>query len=142
MAFADIEILGNIGGDPEMRYTPNGKPVTNFNVAVNHSRPDGNGGWEDLGTNWFRVAVFGEAAERHAENLRKGARVLVKGRFHAREYDRNDGGKGTSLDIVASKVLDLGRSARESDDREFALAPQSAGYQNGGSNSDLDDLPF
>jgi single-strand DNA-binding protein len=105
MAFADIEILGNLGGDPEMRYTPNGSPVTNFNVAVNHSRPDGAGGWQDLGTNWFRVATFGDAAERQAETLKKGDRVLVKGRFHAREFDRQDGSKGTSLDIVSTKVV-------------------------------------
>lgn len=143
MAFAELTLMGNLGGDPEMRYTPGGTSVTSFNVAVGISRKNKQTGeWDDLGTNWYRVAVFGEQGERLADTLKKGDRVLVMGRFHAREYDRNDGGKGTSLDVVASKVVNLGRSQRNREEPEFALAPQAAGYQNGGPNSDLDDLPF
>ena len=147
MAFAEIDIYGNLGGDPEMRYTPNGTAVTSFSVAVNHSKPDGNGGFEDLGTDWFRVAVFGNAAERHAENLAKGDKVLVRGRFKAREFDRNDGSKGTSLDIVASRVTKVGAKGESSGrDAAFAYEPAYAGGNNGGGGAsradDLDDLPF
>ena len=66
MAFCKIMFIGNLGRDPEMRYTPNGKPVTQFSVAVSHSKPDGQGGWVDEGTDWYRVSVFGDRAERAA----------------------------------------------------------------------------
>ena len=70
MAFSKIMFIGNLGRDPEMRYTPNGKPVTQFSVAVSHSKPDGQGGWVDEGTDWFRVSVFGDRAERAAYEAR------------------------------------------------------------------------
>ena len=99
--------IGNLGRDPEMRYTPNGRPVTQFSVAVSHSKPDGQGGWVDEGTDWFRVSVFGDRAERAAEQLRKGNRVFVEGRFKTREFEGQDGQKRTSLDVTADNVISL-----------------------------------
>ena len=148
MAFCKIMFIGNLGRDPEMRYMPNGKPVTQFSVAVSHSKPDGQGGWVDEGTDWFRVSVFGDRAERAAEQLRKGNRVFVEGRFRTREFEGQDGQKRTSLDLTADNVISLERRPRE-DEAGFTGAPAAVGASGGGGGSrppaddtDLDDLPF
>jgi single-strand DNA-binding protein len=163
MAFSKIMIIGNLGRDPEMRYTPNGKPVTQFSVAVSHSRPDGQGGWIDDGTDWYRVSVFGDRAERAAEQLRKGNKVFVEGRFKTREFEGKDGEKRTSLDVISDNVISLERRSRDDDSGgggSFSGAPVAAGasggYSSGGGgtggggsssrppadDTDLDDLPF
>jgi single-strand DNA-binding protein len=166
MAFSKVMIIGNLGRDPEMRYTPNGRQVTEFSVAVTHrGRDAATGEWADQGTDWFRVTVWGDRAERAAEEFRKGNRVFVEGRFRTREYDAKDGTKRTSLELTADNVIALERKSRD-DDGEFgssgpasgqrpanagapaasgapanAGAPAAArgGYDDGG---DLDDLPF
>ena len=85
MAFAKVMIIGNLGRDPEMRYTPNGRPVTEFSVAVSHrSRDPQTGEWADDQTDWYRVTVWGDRAERTAEQFRKGNKVFVEGRFRTK----------------------------------------------------------
>ena len=151
MAFCKIMFIGNLGRDPEMRYTPNGKAVTQFTVAVNQSKPDPNApsGWTDE-TDWFRVSVFGDRAERVADQVKKGSKVFVEGRFKSREFEGNDGQKRTSLDITADNVINLERRNREEGEGTFGAptgertpAPAGGGY--GGRPRDdegLDDLPF
>ena len=102
-----IQIIGNLGRDPELRYTPSGRPVASFTVAVNQSTKNQQSGEWIESTDWFRVSIWGERGERAAENLRKGSRVFVDGRFRAREYEANDGQKRMSLDITADTVLGL-----------------------------------
>jgi single-strand DNA-binding protein len=155
MAFAKVMIIGNLGRDPEMRYTPNGRPVTEFSVAVSHSKPDGSGGWVDEGTDWFRVTVWGDRAERTAEQFRKGNKVFVEGRFRTREYEAKDGQKRTSLEITADNVISL--DARVRDEEGGSFAAPSGGFAGGAAggggavkptrpaaprDDDLDDLPF
>jgi len=152
MAFSKIMIIGNLGRDPELRYTPNGKAVTQFSVAVSHSRPDGQGGWIDDGTDWYRVSVFGDRADRAAEQLRKGNKVFVEGRFKSREFEGKDGEKRTSLDITADNVISLERRGRDDDGGSFSGAPASVAAPPGGGgggsgrpsadDTDIDDLPF
>ena len=144
MAFCKIQIVGNLGRDPELRYTPNGRPVTEFSVAVNQStKNQQTGEWVEA-TDWFRVSVWGDRAERAAENLRKGVRVLVDGRFRTREYETKDGRKGTSLEITADTVLSLDR--REAGEGTFAGAPAGAAAPPGGrgalDDTEIDELPF
>jgi single-strand DNA-binding protein len=160
MAFSKVMIIGNLGRDPEMRYTPNGRAVTEFSVAVTHrGRDQQSGEWADLGTDWFRVTVWGDRAERTAEEFRKGNRVFVEGRFRTREYDAKDGTKRTSLEITADNVIALERKSR---DEEGSFGGSSGGSsQSGGGydrpagdgapvrptrapadDTDLDDLPF
>ena len=156
MAFCKVMIIGNLGRDPEMRYTPSGRPVTQFNVAVNQStKNQQTGEWVEA-TDWFRISVWGDRAERAAENLRKGNRVFVEGRFKTREFEGRDGQKRTSLEITADSLVNLEKRNREDGDGEFAAAaPRPAGAPaNGGGGSprgggggyddtsDLDDLPF
>lgn len=133
MAYAKLQIIGNVGRDPELRYTPAGKAVTQFSVAVGHSKPDGNGGWIDEGTDWFNVSVWGERGERLAETLKKGTKVLVDGRFKTREYDRKDGGHATSLDLSADTVVDLTGKREGTTARAERSAP---------ADDDIDELPF
>ena len=104
MAFSKAMIIGNLGRDPEMRYTPSGRPVTEFSVAVNQStKNQQTGEWVEA-TDWFRVTVWGDRAERTAEQFRKGNRVFVEGRFRTREYEARDGQKRISLEITADNV--------------------------------------
>ncbi|MEA2608661.1 MAG: single-strand DNA-binding protein [Chloroflexota bacterium] len=154
MAFCKVMIIGNLGRDPEMRYTPTGKPVTQFTVAVNQSTKNQQTGEWTEETDWFRVSVFGDRAERAAEQLRKGNRVFVDGRFRTREFEGNDGQKRTSLDVTADNVISLERRPRD-DDAAFSGVPgagsapaPSPGASSGGAgrppadDTDIDDLPF
>ena len=159
MAFSKVMIIGNLGRDPEMRYTPTGRPVTQFSVAVNQSTKNQQTGEWTEETDWFRVSVFGDRAERAAEQLRKGNRVFVEGRFRTREYDAKDGTKRTSLEITADNVIALERKSRDEEgsfgssggsyDRPAGAPDRPAG--DGGAirptrgpadDTDLDDLPF
>ena len=149
MSLCKIQIIGNLGRDPEMRYLPSGRPVTQFSVAVNQStKNQQTGEWVEE-TDWFRVSVFGQQAERSAENLRKGGRVFVDGRFRTREWEGQDGAKRTALEITADNVINLERRSREDGEGSFA-APQGerqpaaagAGYSGGRDDTELDDLPF
>jgi single-strand DNA-binding protein len=151
MALCKVMIIGNLGADPEMRYTPSGRPVTELRVAVNQStKNQQTGEWVEA-TDWFRVSIWGDRAERAAENLRKGNRVFVEGRFKTREYESRDGQKRTSLEITADSLVNLEKRTREEGEGEFAAAaaPARQPAGNGGSaprggfdDTELDDLPF
>ena len=154
MAFSKVMIIGNLGRDPEMRYTPNGRAVTEFSVAVTHSsRDQATGEWSDESTDWFRVTVWGDRAERTAEQFRKGNRVFVEGRFRTREFERKDGTKGISLEITADSVIPFERKPRDdegsfgssggSSERPAAAASPAVRPTRGpADDTDLDDLPF
>jgi single-strand DNA-binding protein len=109
---ANITIVGNLGRDPETRYTPNGRMNVALNVAVSHRFRDQSGQQQER-TNWFRVTAWGTQAEnldRMAQQgwLVKGRTVFIAGRFEAREYTGNDGALRTSLDITANEVQLVG----------------------------------
>ena len=112
MALCKVMIIGNLGSDPEMRYTPNNRAVTQFNVAVNQStKNQQTGEWVEE-TDWFRVSVWGDRAERMAESLRKGNKVFVEGRFKTRQFEGRDGQTRTSLEITADSIVNLERRRR------------------------------
>ena len=149
MALCKVMIIGNLGSDPEMRYTPTNRAVTQFNVAVNQStKNQQTGEWVEE-TDWFRVSVWGDRAERMAESLRKGNKVFVEGRFKTREFEGRDGKARTSLEITADSLVNLEKRAREDGEGQFA-APAAAGAPAGGGggssrpmdDTELDDLPF
>jgi single-strand DNA-binding protein len=114
MSFQKIMIVGNLGKDPELRYTPQGTPVCNFSVAVNERWQDASGGPQER-TTWFRVAVWGKRAEIANQYLKKGSLVYVEGRLAAREYTDRSGVLRTSLDINASDFQFLDRRPAESE---------------------------
>jgi single-strand DNA-binding protein len=123
MTLNKMMIIGNLGADPELRYTPTGKAVTNLRVAVNHNFRGPDGEWQKE-TQWFNVEVWDQAAERAAEQLRKGNKVYAEGRLRTREWEGQDGQKRTSVEIRADRVQSLER--REPGEGGFAPAEGSA----------------
>jgi len=112
MSLNKMMIIGNLGADPELRYTPSGKAVTNLRVAVNSNRRGPDGEWQEE-TLWLRVEVWDQAAERAAEQFRKGNKIYAEGELRAREYDGNDGQKRTSLELRFARVVNLERRPRD-----------------------------
>jgi single-strand DNA-binding protein len=115
MMFHKIILVGNLGKDPEMRYTPGGQPVTSFSVASNRKYTDA-GGQTVEETIWFRISVWGKQAEACKQYLAKGRQVLVEGRLVCdrqtggpRTYKRQNGEMGSSFEINAETVRFLGQ---------------------------------
>lgn len=102
-----VMIIGHLGRDPEMRYTPSGKPVTTFTVATSRSWNSADGE-RHTETEWFNVVAWGNLAEICKQYLAKGQQVYVEGRLQTRRWDDNDGGKHTSVEIVANEMMMLG----------------------------------
>jgi single-strand DNA-binding protein len=102
-----VMIIGHLGRDPEMRYTPSGKPVTTFTVATsrNWNSSDGERHTE---TEWFNVVAWGNLAEICKQYLTKGQQVYVEGRLQTRRWEDSEGVKHTSVEIVATEMLMLG----------------------------------
>jgi single-strand DNA-binding protein len=118
-----IMLIGNVGSDPEMRYTPNGKAVTSFRMATNY-RYMGSDGERREETEWFRVSVWGKQAESCNQFLSKGRRVYVEGRLHSRNWEGQDGQMRTSLEVTANRVIFLERAAPASLPEEGELEPE------------------
>jgi single-strand DNA-binding protein len=123
-----IMLIGNVGSDPEMRYTPNGKAVTSFRMATNYRYvgPDGERREE---TEWFRVSVWGRQAESCNQFLSKGKRVYVEGRLHSRNWEGQDGQMRTSLEVSANRVIFLDRVAPVSLPEEGELEPEDLPFE-------------
>jgi single-strand DNA-binding protein len=122
-----VEIIGNLGSDPEMRYTANGTAVTTFRVAV--GRTFNVEGERREETEWFRVVAWNKLAELVQAHLTKGRKVYVEGRQSTRSWDGPDGQKRYMTELVANQVLFLDR-------------PQGAGMPDVGGDVDPDDVPF
>ena len=103
-----VQILGNLGADPEMRYTPTGRAVTNFRVAVNRRWRDGEGQLQQR-VEWFRVVTWGRQAELANQYLQKGAPVYIDGRLQTRNYEGNDGQTHYITELVARDFILLPR---------------------------------
>jgi single-strand DNA-binding protein len=102
-----IQIIGNLGRDPEMRFTPQGTAVTTFTVAVNRRWADRSGGERDE-TEWFRVETWDKLADICNRYLTKGKQVYIEGRLRVRKYTDRDGMERTAVEIVANNMLMLG----------------------------------
>jgi single-strand DNA-binding protein len=102
-----VIIVGNLGRDPEMRYTPTGRPVTTLNVATNRRWTDAEGQRQEE-TTWFRVVVWGKQAESCNQYLSKGRQVLVEGRIRTGQYEDKSGQTRYTWELVASNVRFLG----------------------------------
>jgi single-strand DNA-binding protein len=100
-------IIGHLGKDPEMRYTPSGRPVTTFTVAVSRSWNSADGE-RHAETEWFNVVAWGNLAEICKQYLAKGQQVYVEGRLQTRRWDDKEGQKHTSVEVVANEMMMLG----------------------------------
>ena len=126
-----VMIIGNLGKDPEMRFTSNGSPVTNFSVAVSRQFGGADGERREE-TEWFTVVAWNKLAEQCNQFLQKGRKVYVEGRLQTRSWDGQDGQKRYRTEVVATAIqfLDRGTGAgggREAIDSDI---------------TDPDDLPF
>jgi single-strand DNA-binding protein len=123
-----VMLIGNLGTDPEMRYTANGSAVTTFRLAV--SRSFGGGEVERREeTEWFTVVTWNKLAELLGQHLQKGRKVYIEGRLASRSWDGPDGQKRYRTEVIANQVLFLDRA-------------QGAGFPDGGGDIEPDDLPF
>ena len=95
-----VILIGNIGADPELRYTPKGTAVTNFNVATNENWTDSSGERQER-TEWHRIVVWGRLAEICNQYLRKGSKVYIEGRLQTRSWEGQDGQKRYTTEVVA-----------------------------------------
>lgn len=153
-----VILLGNVGGDPETRYLPNGNAVTNITLATSDSWTDKQSGQKQERTEWHRVVFFGKLAEIAGEYLRKGSQVYVEGRLQTREWEK-DGVKRYTTEIVVDmngQMQLLGgrggnvgdeaprapRPAREAQPAAARPAPQPAAQPAADYDSFDDDIPF
>lgn len=107
-----LQIIGNVGATSELRYTPNGKPVTNFSVATNRKYTRDDKVIEE--TDWFSVTVFGKLAEICSQFVKKSQLVFVSGRVSLHEWDGQDGQKRSRLEVHANRVIFLSRTSDKS----------------------------
>src|SRR5512140_3239028 len=146
-----VILVGNLGADPELKYTPSNRPVCNLSVATNEVWKDKNGAKQER-TEWHRVNVWGEQAENCQKYLAKGRMVYVEGRLQTRKWQDKEGKDRYSTEIVADRVTFLGgqgpgaeggpgasRGKRAWGDE--APAPAAADGPSGPPPSD-DDIPF
>lgn len=145
-----IMLIGNLGRDPEMRFTPSGKPVTHFTLAVNRRRRSPDGEFVDE-TEWFRINCWDRLAEVADQYLSRGSKVYIEGRVHLDTYTGNDGQERSSMEVTASEMMMLtprgestgsgggGGNYRESTPSEPREANRSGG---GRDDDDFDDVPF
>ncbi|SRR5581483_305257 len=130
-------IIGNVGRDPEMRYTPQGTPVTSFSVAVSRNASTREGGDAREETEWFNVTAWNKLAEICNQFLTKGQRVYIEGRVTLHTWDGNDGQKHARLDLIANDMLMLTNKG------EMASVGAGAGRDEPfGGDVEPDDIPF
>ena len=155
-SMAKVSIIGNVGRDPEQRYTQTGTMTTSFSVAVNNRRrlPDGSNQEE---TEWYRVTAFGRLAEVCQQYVTKGSQLYVEGRLRIDRWTGQDGQARVTPDVVANDVQFIGARVRPEDADPTAMGSggmdmgprpiESALRRSGppapaGEPSDLEDLPF
>ena len=128
---ADVTFTGNLTAAPEMKFSNSGTAFANFTVAENYRKKNQNGEWEDSGTAFWRVTVFGYQAEAVADTLDKGMKVVVQGRGELREYTTKEGNQGKSLECVANHVGVVPRAPKNNNGGGFGQQ-QSSGQQSWG----------
>ena len=154
MSFNKIILIGNLGRDPELRYTPQGDAVCNFSVAVNDKKRDKAGELQDV-TTWFRITLWRKMAENASKYLTKGNPVYIEGRLKVDEWQDRDGKDRYTLDVTATDMHFLGSSRSEEfsgGDNTESFSQASGGGDAGSSTSanqtvdssspNDDDIPF
>jgi len=148
-----VILVGHLGKDPEVRYSPNGGAVTNITLATSESWKDKNTGEKQEKTEWHRVVFFGKLAEIAGEYLKKGSQVYIEGRLQTRKWQDKEGKDRYTTEIVAGEMQMLGsREGRGGSNAEFdqsadegrsSRAPAMAGSGKSSGPADFDDdIPF
>ena len=145
MSFNKIILVGNLGRDPELRYTPDGTPVCSFSLATNEKRRDRATGENNDVTTWFRVTFWRRQAEFASQYLVKGKQVYIEGRLSMSEYQDRDGNTRTSLQVNGTDIHFVGSRGDEGAgavNRE--PRPEASASASGHSDAPVteDDIPF
>ncbi len=130
-----VMIIGNLGKEPELRYTPSGRPVTTFPVAVSRTWKSNNGE-KRSDTEWFKVVAWGKLAEICKEYLNKGQQVYIEGRLQTRRWEDKEGQQRTTVELIATEMTMLG-DRREKNQTEEDNAPSDFSP-----DIDEDEFPF
>jgi len=140
MSFNKIILVGNLGRDPELRYTPQGTPVCSFTVATNEKRKDRAGETQDH-TTWFRVTLWGRQAETASQYLTKGRPIYVEGRLRLEEWTDRDGKQRYTLEVHATDMQFIGGGRT---DESPATGGKQSPTDTSSPDADLsdDDIPF
>ena len=157
MSFNKIIIVGNLGRDPELRYTTQGVAVCNFSMATNEKKRDKSGELQDV-TTWFRVTLWRNQAENAAKYLTKGSPVYIEGRLGVEEWTDRDGNNRFTLEVQGTEMHFLGSGGSRNEEYsgsqevEFAgPADRTSGSASGGASGGVatapapsgdDDIPF
>jgi single-strand DNA-binding protein len=143
-----VILVGNLGRDAELKFTPSGFPISSFSLATTDRRKDKDNNWQEK-TEWHRIKLLGKQAESLQDYLKKGKQIYVEGRLETRSWDDKDGQKKYMTEIIADRIQLLGgrgdgggggRSGRGDDMDHY----EEAGSGGGSGPSDLtdDDIPF
>ncbi len=148
MSFNKVILVGNLGRDPELRYTPQGTPVCSFTMATNERRKDKSGEFQDQ-TTWFRVTLWGRQAETASQYLTKGRPVYIEGRIRIEEWTDRDGKQRYTLEVHATDMQFIGGRGDEAAGGGGGGGgprpePPSRPAGGGGPTTDIedDDIPF
>jgi len=130
-----IMLIGNLGRDPEMSYTPSGKAITKFSMAVSRRRRSGDSGESIEETQWFSIVAWEQLAERCTQFLHKGSKAYIEGRINSRKYTDKDGIERTVWDVTATDMQML-------DPKGMSQGNSAGGGGNYGDEMAADDVPF
>ena len=132
-----VMVIGHLGRDPEMRYTPSGRPVTTFTVAVSRTWNTADGERRSE-TEWFNIVAWGNLAEICKQYLHKGQQVYIEGRLQTRQWEDKEGQKHKNVEVVANEMMMLG------DRRENNKATENSNDEDDLSEpmADYDEFPF
>ena len=131
MSFNKIILVGNLGRDPELRYTPNGNAVCNISIATNEKKRDKAGDLQDI-TTWFRVTLWGKQAENASKYLTKGNPVYIEGRLRVEEWTDKDNNNRYTLEVTATDMQFLSGGSGQSGD-----SYSDSDYDSSGSGNDF-----
>jgi single-strand DNA-binding protein len=150
MSFNKIIIVGHLGRDPELRYTPQGSAVCNFSVATSDKRRDKSGEFQEI-TTWFKVTLWEKKAEVASKYLTKGTQVYIEGRLRVEEWTDRDGKNRHTLEVQGTDMQFLGSGGGRSDEdgggessreAEFAGPPDAPASEFAPPAKGDDDIPF
>lgn len=137
-----VILIGNLGSDPELKYTPSGAAVTNFNVATNEVWNDKDGNKQER-TEWHRVVLWRKLAEIAGEYLKKGSKVYLEGRLQTRSWEDKDGVKRYTTEVVADNMTMLDAKSEDGGSSSgVSSAPPPSEAPPAADSGAEDDLPF
>ena len=138
-------IVGNLGADPEVRYTPGGQAVANFRIATTESWNNKENGQKEERTEWHRIVVWGKQAENCSQYLSKGRQVYIEGRIQTRSWTDKDGNTKYTTEIVANTVQFLGSKSQDAGQGQADTPPEFGVNNNAQASTSTnldDDIPF